>query len=106
MDSGHCCVCGREILYMDVYILRMQGKICSQCVLERGIPVGGKISRAALHRGAARFRERRCAGERPRAGPRLRDCCRPKPNAARGISLLPFVSEFAKTLFVQFCTNT
>lgn len=53
MDSRHCCVCGQELLYMDVYILRMQGKICSQCVLERGIPVGGKISRAALHRGAS-----------------------------------------------------
>lgn len=44
MDSRHCCVCSREIASLDVYILRAQGKICSQCVLERGIPVGGPSS--------------------------------------------------------------
>jgi recombinational DNA repair protein (RecF pathway) len=44
MDSRHCCVCGREIASFDVYILRAQGKICSQCVVERGIPVGGPSS--------------------------------------------------------------
>ena len=36
---------------MDVYILRAQGKICSRCLLERGIPVGGRVSRQTLHRG-------------------------------------------------------
>jgi hypothetical protein len=51
MDSRHCCVCGQEVTAMDVYILRVQGKICSQCLLERGIPVGGKVSRQWLHRG-------------------------------------------------------
>jgi hypothetical protein len=51
MDSRHCCVCGHEIMQMDVYIFRLQGKICSRCVLERGIPVGGKVSRQMLHRG-------------------------------------------------------
>ncbi|OLN25244.1 hypothetical protein DVDV_3490 [Desulfovibrio sp. DV] len=40
---------------MDVFILRAQGKICSRCVLSRGIPVSGRISRETLHRG--RWRE-------------------------------------------------
>ena len=51
MDRRHCCVCGRMILPLDVYIWRMQGKICSQCILDREIPVGGRTSRAALRRG-------------------------------------------------------
>jgi len=51
MDSRHCCVCGQKIRALDVYVWRVQGKICSQCILEREIPVGGRISRAALRRG-------------------------------------------------------
>lgn len=43
MDSRHCCVCGREIEALDVFILRAQGKICSRCLLDRGIPVGGPV---------------------------------------------------------------
>uniref|UniRef100_I2Q5G2 Uncharacterized protein n=1 Tax=Desulfovibrio sp. U5L TaxID=596152 RepID=I2Q5G2_9BACT len=51
MDGRHCCVCGQKLARMDVYILRAQGKICSRCLLERGIPVGGRVSRQTLHRG-------------------------------------------------------
>ena len=51
MDAGHCAVCEKPIEYMDVYILRAQGKICSRCVLSRGIPVSGRVSRQALWRG-------------------------------------------------------
>jgi len=54
MDLRHCCVCGQSIVRMDVYILRAQGKICSSCLLERGIPVGGRVSREQLHRGEDR----------------------------------------------------
>ena len=55
MDGRHCAVCGQQLEYMDVFILRAQGKICSRCVLSRGIPVSGRISRETLHRG--RWRE-------------------------------------------------
>jgi recombinational DNA repair protein (RecF pathway) len=55
MDSRHCAVCGEPIEFMDVFIVRAQGKICSRCVLSRGIPVSGLVSRQALHRG--RWRE-------------------------------------------------
>ncbi|EKO39866.1 MAG: hypothetical protein B193_1427 [Solidesulfovibrio magneticus str. Maddingley MBC34] len=51
MDARHCAVCGNPIELMDVYILRAQGKICSRCVLSRGIPVSGRVSRQALWRG-------------------------------------------------------
>ena len=51
MDARHCAVCGNPIEFMDVYILRAQGKICSRCVLSRGIPVSGRVSRQALWRG-------------------------------------------------------
>lgn len=51
MDAGHCAVCGNPIEFMDVYILRAQGKICSRCVLSRGIPVSGRVSRQTLWRG-------------------------------------------------------
>ena len=51
MDSRHCAVCSQELEFMDVYIVRAQGKICSRCVLSRGIPVSGRISRETLHRG-------------------------------------------------------
>ena len=51
MDGKHCAVCGEVLEYMDVFILRAQGKICSRCVLSRGIPVSGRISREVLHRG-------------------------------------------------------
>ncbi len=59
MDAGHCCVCGEAIGGLDVYALRAQGKICSRCLLERCIPVGGSMSREAIWNG-----ERR--GVRPR----------------------------------------
>lgn len=51
MDAGHGAVCGNPIEFMDVYILRAQGRICSRCVLSRGIPVSGRVSRQALRRG-------------------------------------------------------
>ncbi|MEA4858563.1 hypothetical protein [Solidesulfovibrio sp.] len=51
MDSRQCCVCGRPIEALDIFILRAQGRICSRCVVERGIPVGGQLSRRQLHRG-------------------------------------------------------
>ncbi|MHC1788388.1 hypothetical protein [Solidesulfovibrio sp.] len=51
MDSRHCAVCGQEIEFMDVFIVRAQGRICSRCVLSRGIPVSGRISRETLRRG-------------------------------------------------------
>ncbi len=41
MDARHCCVCGRELETLDVYVQRAQGKICSRCVLDRGIAIGG-----------------------------------------------------------------
>ena len=62
MDGKHCCVCGQELLAFDVYILRAQGKICSRCLLERGIPVGGKISRQAFWRGKWRSLPRPAQG--------------------------------------------
>ncbi len=64
MDSRHCCVCGRAIEALDVYILRAQGKICSQCVLERDIPVGGVATRRQLRQGAVNPRP---LGPRPLA---------------------------------------
>ncbi|WP_428559592.1 MAG: hypothetical protein ACP59X_14560 [Solidesulfovibrio sp. DCME] len=51
MEPRHCCVCGRHIEALDIFILRVQGKICSRCVVERGIPVGGRLSRRQLLRG-------------------------------------------------------
>ncbi|KHK03600.1 hypothetical protein NY78_1188 [Desulfovibrio sp. TomC] len=59
MDGKHCAVCGQQIEYMDVFILRAQGKICSRCVLSWGIPVSGRISRETLRRGAWRERPAR-----------------------------------------------
>jgi|GEM_PF-2952906 len=57
MDRGHCCVCGQAIGGMDVYGLRAQGKICSRCLLDRCIPVGGRMSRQALRRGERQGRQ-------------------------------------------------
>ena len=54
MDSRHCAVCSQELELLDVYIVRAQGKICSRCVLSRGIPVSGRISRETLRRGNCR----------------------------------------------------
>jgi recombinational DNA repair protein (RecF pathway) len=51
MDARHCAVCQEPIEFMDVYIQRAQGKICSRCVLSRGIPVSGRIPREVLRRG-------------------------------------------------------
>lgn len=59
MDSRHCAVCGQDMEVMDVYIVRAQGRICSRCVLSRGIPVSGRISRQVLRRG----RERECIAQ-------------------------------------------
>lgn len=56
MDNRHCAVCGQELEFMDVYIVRAQGRICSRCVLSRGIPVSGRISRETLRRGPWRDR--------------------------------------------------
>ncbi len=54
MKGKDCCVCGQKIARLDVYIVRAQGKICSQCVLDRGIPVGGQVSRRMLRQGEER----------------------------------------------------
>lgn len=52
MDSKHCAVCAQPIAFMDVYIVRAQGRICSRCILARGIPLTGQVSRQELRRKA------------------------------------------------------